>query len=64
MYTGGVSSLAVQIASQLQSEEDPKPPHAPEKRDLVSTAVGRVEGMWLHEWQRYLPESVVLFITL
>ncbi|XP_039665549.1 protein-methionine sulfoxide oxidase mical3a isoform X17 [Perca fluviatilis] len=34
MYTGGVSSLAEQIASQLQSQEDPKP--QPEKRDLGS----------------------------
>ncbi|XP_035521618.1 LOW QUALITY PROTEIN: protein-methionine sulfoxide oxidase mical3a [Morone saxatilis] len=34
MYTGGVSSLAEQIANQLQSQEDPKPP--PEKRDLGS----------------------------
>ncbi|XP_069385312.1 protein-methionine sulfoxide oxidase mical3a isoform X31 [Paralichthys olivaceus] len=34
MYTGGVSSLAEQIASQLQSQDDPKPP--PEKRDLGS----------------------------
>lgn len=34
MYTGGVSSLAGQIANQLQSQEDPKP--LPEKRDLVS----------------------------
>ncbi|XP_061532814.1 protein-methionine sulfoxide oxidase mical3a isoform X4 [Phycodurus eques] len=34
MYTGGVSSLAEQIASQLQSQEDPKP--LPEKRDLGS----------------------------
>ncbi|XP_054864842.1 protein-methionine sulfoxide oxidase mical3a isoform X1 [Amphiprion ocellaris] len=36
MYTGGVSSLAEQIANQLQSKEDPKPPHAPEKKDLGS----------------------------
>ncbi|XP_069561361.1 protein-methionine sulfoxide oxidase mical3a isoform X2 [Brachyistius frenatus] len=36
MYTGGVSSLAEQIANQLQSQEDPKPPHVPEKRDLGS----------------------------
>ncbi|XP_034444194.1 protein-methionine sulfoxide oxidase mical3a isoform X3 [Hippoglossus hippoglossus] len=34
MYTGGVSSLAEQIASQLQSQDVPKPP--PEKRDLGS----------------------------
>ncbi|XP_061631239.1 protein-methionine sulfoxide oxidase mical3a isoform X2 [Phyllopteryx taeniolatus] len=34
MYTGGVSSLAEQIANQLQSQEDPKP--LPEKRDLGS----------------------------
>ncbi|XP_029289447.1 protein-methionine sulfoxide oxidase mical3a isoform X2 [Cottoperca gobio] len=34
MYTGGVSSLADQIANQLQSQEDPKP--LPEKRDLGS----------------------------
>uniref|UniRef100_A0AAX7TNF8 F-actin monooxygenase n=1 Tax=Astatotilapia calliptera TaxID=8154 RepID=A0AAX7TNF8_ASTCA len=33
MYTGGVSSLTEQIASQLQS---PKPTHVPEKRDLGS----------------------------
>ncbi|KAM6937070.1 protein-methionine sulfoxide oxidase mical3a [Xenentodon cancila] len=36
MYTGGVSSLAVQIASQLQSQEESKPSHVPEKRDLGS----------------------------
>ncbi|XP_056243964.1 protein-methionine sulfoxide oxidase mical3a isoform X22 [Seriola aureovittata] len=34
MYTGGVSSLAEQIANQLQSQEDTKP--LPEKRDLGS----------------------------
>ncbi|XP_074487875.1 protein-methionine sulfoxide oxidase mical3a isoform X2 [Sebastes fasciatus] len=34
MYTGGVSSLAEQIANQLQSQDDPKP--QPEKRDLGS----------------------------
>ncbi|XP_044048083.1 protein-methionine sulfoxide oxidase mical3a isoform X4 [Siniperca chuatsi] len=34
MYTGGVSSLAEQIANQLKSQEDPKP--LPEKRDLGS----------------------------
>ncbi|XP_040893421.1 protein-methionine sulfoxide oxidase mical3a isoform X2 [Toxotes jaculatrix] len=34
MYTGGVSSLAEQLANQLQSQEDAKPP--PEKRDLGS----------------------------
>ncbi|XP_041795730.1 protein-methionine sulfoxide oxidase mical3a isoform X9 [Chelmon rostratus] len=34
MYTGGVSSLAEQIANQLQSQEDPKP--LPEKRDSGS----------------------------
>ncbi|XP_058501693.1 protein-methionine sulfoxide oxidase mical3a isoform X3 [Solea solea] len=34
MYTGGVSSLAEQIASQLPSQEEPKP--VPEKRDLGS----------------------------
>uniref|UniRef100_A0A669C5Y9 F-actin monooxygenase n=1 Tax=Oreochromis niloticus TaxID=8128 RepID=A0A669C5Y9_ORENI len=33
MYTGGVSSLTEQLASQLQS---PKPTHVPEKRDLGS----------------------------
>ncbi|XP_070762776.1 protein-methionine sulfoxide oxidase mical3a isoform X3 [Enoplosus armatus] len=33
-YTGGVSTLAEQIANQLQSQEDPKP--LPEKRDLGS----------------------------
>lgn len=47
MYTGGVSSLAEQIASQLQSPEDPKPP--PEKRDLVSTPFSKIEGTWQHE---------------
>ncbi|XP_072241512.1 protein-methionine sulfoxide oxidase mical3a [Leuresthes tenuis] len=36
MYTGGVSSLAEQIANQLQSQEDSKPTHEPEKRDLGS----------------------------
>ncbi|XP_077372731.1 protein-methionine sulfoxide oxidase mical3a isoform X5 [Festucalex cinctus] len=34
MYTGGVSSLAEQIANQLQSQEEPK--RLPEKRDLGS----------------------------
>ncbi|XP_034391983.1 protein-methionine sulfoxide oxidase mical3a isoform X9 [Cyclopterus lumpus] len=34
MYTGGISSLAEQIANQLQSQRDPKP--LPEKRDLGS----------------------------
>ncbi|XP_044212328.1 protein-methionine sulfoxide oxidase mical3a isoform X3 [Thunnus albacares] len=34
MYTGGVSSLAEQIATQLQSQEEPKP--LPERRDLGS----------------------------
>ncbi|XP_061773855.1 protein-methionine sulfoxide oxidase mical3a isoform X1 [Nerophis ophidion] len=34
MYTGGVSSLAEQIAGQLQSQEESKP--LPEKRDLGS----------------------------
>uniref|UniRef100_A0A7N8X2A6 F-actin monooxygenase n=1 Tax=Mastacembelus armatus TaxID=205130 RepID=A0A7N8X2A6_9TELE len=34
MYTGGVSSLAEQLANQLQSQEDHKP--LPEKRDLGS----------------------------
>ncbi|KAG7214910.1 hypothetical protein INR49_005185 [Caranx melampygus] len=34
MYTGGVDSLAEQLASQLQSQRDPKP--SPEKRDLGS----------------------------
>uniref|UniRef100_A0A673A0U5 F-actin monooxygenase n=1 Tax=Sphaeramia orbicularis TaxID=375764 RepID=A0A673A0U5_9TELE len=34
MYTGGVSSLAEQLANQLQSQEEPKP--LPEKRDLGS----------------------------
>ncbi|XP_059190343.1 protein-methionine sulfoxide oxidase mical3a [Centropristis striata] len=34
MYTGGVSSLAEQIANQLQSQEEPKP--HPEKKDLGS----------------------------
>ncbi|XP_070828909.1 protein-methionine sulfoxide oxidase mical3a isoform X2 [Chaetodon trifascialis] len=34
MYTGGVSSLAEQIANQLPSQEDPKP--LPEKRDSGS----------------------------
>ncbi|KAM7002839.1 protein-methionine sulfoxide oxidase mical3a isoform 3-T3 [Tautogolabrus adspersus] len=34
MYTGGVSSLAEQLANQLQSQEDPKP--LPEKRDSGS----------------------------
>ncbi|KAI3371569.1 hypothetical protein L3Q82_024136 [Scortum barcoo] len=33
MYTDGVSSLAEQIANQLQSQEDPKP--LPDKRDLL-----------------------------
>ncbi|XP_028306348.1 protein-methionine sulfoxide oxidase mical3a isoform X3 [Gouania willdenowi] len=36
IYTGGVSSLAEQIANQLQSQEDPKPSHVPEKRDSGS----------------------------
>ncbi|XP_056273736.1 protein-methionine sulfoxide oxidase mical3a isoform X5 [Pseudoliparis swirei] len=34
MYTGGVSSLAEQIANRLQSQGDPQP--LPEKRDLGS----------------------------
>ncbi|XP_053174674.1 protein-methionine sulfoxide oxidase mical3a [Scomber japonicus] len=34
MYTGGVSSLAEQIATQLQSQEEPKP--LPDKKDLGS----------------------------
>ncbi|XP_054633852.1 protein-methionine sulfoxide oxidase mical3a isoform X1 [Dunckerocampus dactyliophorus] len=34
MYTGGVSSLAEQIASQLQAQEESKP--LPEKRDVGS----------------------------
>lgn len=42
MYTGGVSSLAEQIANQLQSQEDPKP--LPEKRDLVSVLSPGVEA--------------------
>lgn len=33
MYTGGVSSLAEQIANQLQPQDHPRPPL--EKRDLV-----------------------------
>lgn len=33
MYTGGVSSLAEQIANQLQTKDDPRP--LLEKRDLV-----------------------------
>lgn len=33
MYTGGVSSLAEQIANQLQAKDDPRP--LLEKRDLV-----------------------------
>ncbi|XP_038146859.1 protein-methionine sulfoxide oxidase mical3a isoform X23 [Cyprinodon tularosa] len=36
MYTGGVSTLAEQIVSQLQSQEESKPTHVPEKRDLGS----------------------------
>ncbi|KAM4734472.1 protein-methionine sulfoxide oxidase mical3a isoform 35-T38 [Anableps anableps] len=36
MYTGGVSSLAEQIAGQLQSQEESKPTHVPERRDLGS----------------------------
>ncbi|XP_035982553.1 LOW QUALITY PROTEIN: protein-methionine sulfoxide oxidase mical3a [Fundulus heteroclitus] len=36
MYTGGVSTLAEQIAGQLQSQEEPKPAHVPEKRDSGS----------------------------
>ncbi|XP_075325530.1 protein-methionine sulfoxide oxidase mical3a isoform X14 [Odontesthes bonariensis] len=36
MYTGGVSSLAEQIANQLQSQDESKPTHEPEKRDLGS----------------------------
>ncbi|MEQ2285299.1 Protein-methionine sulfoxide oxidase mical3a [Ameca splendens] len=36
MYTGGVSTLAEQIASQLLSQEESKPTHVPEKRDLGS----------------------------
>ncbi|XP_029951374.1 protein-methionine sulfoxide oxidase mical3a isoform X14 [Salarias fasciatus] len=36
MYTGGVGSLAEQIASRLQSREDAKPPPVPDKRDLGS----------------------------
>ncbi|XP_037539374.1 protein-methionine sulfoxide oxidase mical3a [Nematolebias whitei] len=36
MYTGGVSTLAEQIASQLQSREDSKPSRVPEQRDLGS----------------------------
>ncbi|KAM9815262.1 protein-methionine sulfoxide oxidase mical3a isoform X15 [Syngnathus typhle] len=34
MYTGGVSSLAEQLANQLQSQDEPK--RLPEKRDLGS----------------------------
>ncbi|XP_055365632.1 protein-methionine sulfoxide oxidase mical3a isoform X34 [Betta splendens] len=34
MYTGGVSSLAEQIANQLQSQEEPKP--VPDRRELGS----------------------------
>ncbi|XP_014860764.1 PREDICTED: protein-methionine sulfoxide oxidase mical3a-like isoform X19 [Poecilia mexicana] len=36
MYTGGVSSLAEQLAGQLQSQEESKPTHEPERRDLGS----------------------------
>lgn len=60
MYTGGVSSLAEQIANQLQSQEDPKP--LPEKRDLVSMLpMHGVEGMLLHRSKPHLPMSVVSY---
>ncbi|XP_043979585.1 protein-methionine sulfoxide oxidase mical3a isoform X20 [Gambusia affinis] len=36
MYTGGVSTLAEQLAGQLQSQEESKPTHVPERRDLGS----------------------------
>ncbi|XP_013871988.1 protein-methionine sulfoxide oxidase mical3a isoform X11 [Austrofundulus limnaeus] len=36
MYTGGVSTLAEQIANQLQSQEESRPSPAPEHRDLGS----------------------------
>ncbi|XP_037834010.1 protein-methionine sulfoxide oxidase mical3a isoform X2 [Kryptolebias marmoratus] len=36
MYTGGVSTLAEHIANQLQSQEESKSTHVPEKRDSGS----------------------------
>ncbi|XP_071189072.1 protein-methionine sulfoxide oxidase mical3b-like isoform X1 [Salvelinus alpinus] len=33
MYTGGVSSLAEQISSQLQSQESPSPQHTPDRKE-------------------------------
>ncbi|RVE72265.1 hypothetical protein OJAV_G00060090 [Oryzias javanicus] len=36
MYTGGVGSVAEQLACQLQSQDDFKPTHEPERRDLGS----------------------------
>ena len=41
MYTGGVSSLAEQIAKQLQTQEEPKPLLG--KRELVELV--RVNGV-------------------
>lgn len=46
MYTGDVSSLAEQIANQLQAKDDPRP--LLEKRDLVR-CVGVVELVCITE---------------
>lgn len=57
MYTGGVSSLAEQIAGQLQSLEDPKLPH--EKKDSVSTVFPGPKARGSIDTSLHLPESVV-----
>lgn len=57
MYTGGVSSLAEQIANQLQSLEDSKPPH--EKKDSVSIVVPGSKARGSTDTSLCLPESVV-----
>lgn len=57
MYTGGVSSLAEQIANQLQSPEDPKP--LPEKRDSVSMPFPGWKARDGTDKSLRLPESVV-----
>lgn len=60
MYTGGVSSLAEQIANQLQAKDDPRP--LLEKRDLVRN-MGVVVLVYISETAHFAMVHVGLGIT-